>query len=53
MKDYGDERVKNIFLQIDTAMEVTKSKVPVTMENSEFLKLYNKIKDKYLGGDLK
>jgi hypothetical protein len=45
----GDKRIKDIFLEIDEAMNLTKSNIPVTMENSKFLKLYNKIKEKYNG----
>jgi len=42
------EVIKNIFKEIDKAMETTQSDVPVTMENSKFLKKYKEIKERYL-----
>jgi len=44
------EVIKNIFKEIDNAMETTQSDVPVTMKDSKFLKKYNQIKERYLNG---
>lgn len=48
--DFENPRLKlakEIFSEIDKVMEETKSKVPVTMEESEFLKKYLELKEIY------
>lgn len=42
------EMIKSIFNDIDKAIEETKKNYPVPMEDSDFLKRYNKIKENYL-----
>jgi len=43
-----EETIKQIFEEIDQAMERTKSEVPVPIKDSKFLIEYIKIKEKYL-----
>ena len=40
--------IKNIFKDIDKAIKETESPIPVTMEESKFLKKYLEIKERYL-----
>jgi len=42
------EMIQNIFKDIDEAIENTRSDVPVEMKDSRFLRLYFKIKERYL-----
>ena len=42
------EIVKSIFSEIDYAIESTRSKYPVKIEESKFIKKYELIKQKYL-----
>lgn len=42
------EIIKQIFQEIDEAMQKTTSKVPVLIEDSKFLQEYLKIKMRYL-----
>lgn len=40
--------IKKIFEEIDRAIEETKSVIPVSLEDSRFLKRYIKIKEKWM-----
>ena len=46
------DKIKEIFRRIDKAIEKTKSSIPVPIEQSKFLKEYNKIKEEYLDKNL-
>ena len=41
------KQIKQIFEEIDEAIKKTKSNVPVKIEDSEFIKELEKIKEKY------
>ena len=41
------DKIKLIFEEIDEAIKKTKSNVPVKIEDSEFIKELEKIKEKY------